>query len=148
MLNQTPPERLVDIAGRPYFLWDVDMTLDEFRKRLNDPDLEIRGYLVGKLMRQAKPDDVFAFVSMAEIVDLWPRLERTSATRGHSGRGCSRGGAPMDGGRLTPLQVIVLREATSPPTCERVSRRRASRSVSFRRRRPFADSTFAPRTKP
>ena len=76
MLNRTPPQRLVDIAGRPYFLWDVDMTLDEFHKRLNDPDLDIRGYLVGKLMRQAKPDDVFAFVSMAEIADLWPRLER------------------------------------------------------------------------
>ncbi len=76
MLNQTPPQRLVDGAGRPYFLWDAEMTLGEFRGRLNDPDAEIRGYLVGKLMRQAKPDDVFAFVSMAEMDELWPQLER------------------------------------------------------------------------
>jgi hypothetical protein len=67
---------MVDAAGRPYFLWDVDMTLDEFRRRLADPDPDVRGYLVGKLMRQAKPDDVFEFVRLADIVTLWPRLER------------------------------------------------------------------------
>jgi hypothetical protein len=27
-------------------------------------------------MRQAKPDDVFQFVRLAEIVALWPKLER------------------------------------------------------------------------
>ena len=27
-------------------------------------------------MRQAKPDDVFEFVGLAEISDLWPQLER------------------------------------------------------------------------
>jgi hypothetical protein len=31
---------------------------------------------VAKLMRQAKPDDVFQFVRVADIVELWPRLER------------------------------------------------------------------------
>lgn len=27
-------------------------------------------------MRQAKPDDVFTFVSAEDIADLWPDLER------------------------------------------------------------------------
>ena len=67
---------MVDSHGRPYFLWDTDMTLDVFRERLSDPDVDVRAYLVGKLMRQAKPDDVFTFVSLAEIDWLWPRLER------------------------------------------------------------------------
>jgi hypothetical protein len=44
--------------------------------RARDPDIELCAYLVGKLMRQAKPDDVFAFVSVEEMVELWPRLER------------------------------------------------------------------------
>ena len=35
-----------------------------------------RAYLVGKLMRQAKPDDVFLFVRPREIRELWPRLTR------------------------------------------------------------------------
>jgi hypothetical protein len=70
------PERLVDAKGRPYFLWDDEMTLDEFRARLRDGDPEVRAYLLGKLLRQAKPDDVFQFVRLAEVVELWPKLER------------------------------------------------------------------------
>jgi hypothetical protein len=76
MLNPTPLERLTDRQGHPYFLWDSEMTLDEFRRGLQDPNLEVRAYLVGKLMRQAKPDDVFSFVSTGEIRALWPHLER------------------------------------------------------------------------
>lgn len=44
---------IVDGRARPYFLSDVDMTLEEFRLRLRDPDPEVRAYLVGKLLRQA-----------------------------------------------------------------------------------------------
>jgi hypothetical protein len=76
VLSFTPPERLVDARGRPYFLWDCDLTITEFRERLEDPDPEVRAYLVGKLMRQAKPDDVFLFVRPREIRELWPRLTR------------------------------------------------------------------------
>jgi hypothetical protein len=67
---------MVDGRGRPYFLWDVDMSLARFEALLRDPDPDVRAYLVGKLMRQAKPDDVFEFVTLAEIRTLWPRLER------------------------------------------------------------------------
>jgi len=76
MLSFTPSERRTDAQGRPYFLWDCDLTIEEFRARLEDPDPEVRAYLVGKLMRQAKPDDVFLFVRPGEIRKLWPRLLR------------------------------------------------------------------------
>lgn len=76
VLNQTPQDLLVDGRGRPYFLWDVDMTVDEFRKALLDPDPCVRGYLIGKLMRQAKPDDVFLFVSLDVIRLQWPFIEK------------------------------------------------------------------------
>lgn len=72
----TPDDLCVDAKGRPYFLWDVDMTLDEFRASLEDPDPEVRGYLVGKLLRQARPADVARFVSDDEIRVIWPRAER------------------------------------------------------------------------
>lgn len=36
----------------------------------------MRAFLVGKLMRQAKPDDVFLFVEPRVIRELWPRLLR------------------------------------------------------------------------
>ncbi|MCA8975127.1 MAG: hypothetical protein KDC98_10415 [Planctomycetes bacterium] len=70
MLFPTPPDKLVDAAGRPYFLWDSDMTLADFRQRLREEDREGRAYFVGKLMRQARPDDVFSFVTVDQIVDL------------------------------------------------------------------------------
>jgi hypothetical protein len=66
---------MVDSRGRPYFLWDVDLTLDEFVRDLRGADDEVRAYLLAKLMRQAKPDDVFSFVRRADIEALWPRLE-------------------------------------------------------------------------
>jgi hypothetical protein len=76
LLHPTPLDRMVDGRGRPYFLWDVDMTLQDFERRLRDGDAPTRGYLVGKLMRQARPDDVFTFVTRDEIETLWPELER------------------------------------------------------------------------
>lgn len=76
MLSFTPAERLTDGRGRPYFLWDSDLSLEQFKGALQDPDPEVRAYLVGKLMRQAKPDDVFLFVTPGAIRELWPRLTR------------------------------------------------------------------------
>ncbi len=75
ILNPTPPEWMVDGQGRPYFLWDMEMTLGQFRDQLAGDDREVRAYLIGKLMRQAKPDDVFQFVTLAEIRADWPRIE-------------------------------------------------------------------------
>jgi hypothetical protein len=76
LLAPTPPDRLVDARNRPYFLWDTELTIDEFRARLRDPDPEVRAYFIGKLMRQAKPDDVFSFTTLAEIQSHRPALER------------------------------------------------------------------------
>jgi len=76
VLAPTPRDRLVDSRGRPYFLWDENMTLDEFRARITDPDSEVRAYFIGKLMRQAKPDDVFTFVTLAEVQRQFPDVER------------------------------------------------------------------------
>ena len=83
ILNRTPRDRITDAQGRPYFLWDVDMTLEQFEQRLQDPDPDARGYLIAKLMRQARPDDVFTFVKLSEIGALWPRIEdHLGRTRG------------------------------------------------------------------
>lgn len=76
MLSQTPSQILVDQHGRPYFLWDCEMTLDELKAALLVGAPEVRAYLVGKLMRQAKPDDVLSLVSMDTIRELWPDLGR------------------------------------------------------------------------
>jgi hypothetical protein len=76
VLATTPADRLVDARGRPYFLWDEDLTLDELRQRLRDADADVRAYYIGKLMRQAKPDDVFSFVTLADVYAHLPALDR------------------------------------------------------------------------
>lgn len=76
VLAPTPAARLLDSRGRPYFLWDEDMTADELRARLTDADPEVRAYFLGKVMRQAKPDDVFSFVSLRDIVEQFSMVER------------------------------------------------------------------------
>jgi len=54
----------------------MEMSLDQFREALRHEDPEVRAYFMGKLMRQAKPDDVFSFASVAEISALWPSVQR------------------------------------------------------------------------
>jgi hypothetical protein len=76
VLNQTAASALTDSAGRPYFLWDCDLTLREFAQRLEHSDPDVRAYFLAKAMRQARPDDVFRFVTWRTLVDCWPRLER------------------------------------------------------------------------
>lgn len=76
VLTPTPKQQLVDQSNRPYFLWDCDLDLHEFQTQLQEGDADQRAYLAGKLMRQAKPDDVFVFISLEEIIHLWPSLER------------------------------------------------------------------------
>ena len=76
LLCPTPRERLVDGHGRPYFLWDVELSLEEFERRLADAAPEARAYWTGKLMRQAKPDDVLTFLSSRELLERWQGVER------------------------------------------------------------------------
>lgn len=79
-LAPTPPDRMTDASGRPYFLWDDEMSIEMFRAKLRDPDPEVRAYFIGKLMRQAKPDDVFSFVTLREIESQWDLIERYLGT--------------------------------------------------------------------
>lgn len=74
VLNPTSQKHLIDAKGYPYFLWDVSLSLEEFLQLLNSDDKDIRAYWIGKLMRQAKPDDVFLFVKLQEIRALWFNL--------------------------------------------------------------------------
>jgi hypothetical protein len=67
-LQPTHPERLCDPDGRPYFLWDVEMTLADYLRRLDDPDEVVRAYWIGVALRQAKPDNAIALLGPDRIV--------------------------------------------------------------------------------
>lgn len=75
MLCPTPEGRLCDARGRPYFLWDSDVTLAELRAHLASADDDRRAYWLAKLMRQAKPDDAIVIAGTDEMRRLWSRIE-------------------------------------------------------------------------
>ena len=75
-LRPTPLDRLTDAKGRPYFLWDGDLTLDEFRALLDGDDPAERARMLGKLLREARPDDAFLFVTPDRIREEWPAVQR------------------------------------------------------------------------
>ena len=77
MLCPTPEAKLCDAQGRPYFLWDCDVTLEALREHLAAPDDARRAYWLGKLMRQAKPDDAIVIAGLDEMRRLWPSLVRS-----------------------------------------------------------------------
>ncbi len=64
------------MPDRPYFLWDVDVTEAELRQRLRDPDPRIRAQWQGHLLREARPDEVWAYMTLDEVVRDWELLRR------------------------------------------------------------------------
>lgn len=74
LLRTTPLQAMVDARGRPYFLWDCDMTLAELQAALASGDRSERLALLAKVLRQARPEDALQFVSRAELTRLEPEL--------------------------------------------------------------------------
>ncbi len=70
------PSRFTDPTERPYFLWDEQTTVGAFRQALATGTAEERARLLGKLLREARDSDVWAFTTLAEVRALWPSLER------------------------------------------------------------------------
>jgi len=75
MLCPTPPERLCDEQGRPYFLWDAELRLTELQDLLVSGSAEDRAWWAAKVMRQAKPDDAITVIGVAAMRELWPLLQ-------------------------------------------------------------------------
>ena len=61
---------------RPYFIWNVDISDAEFRERLRHPDLRIRAQWEGTLLREARVEDVWRYLSLSEILENWEFIRR------------------------------------------------------------------------
>jgi len=76
MLNPTPADQMVDERGHPYFLPpELDMTLDQYRTAVADPNLGARAFFLAHLLCNARPDDVFFVATPGKIQEAWPQLE-------------------------------------------------------------------------
>lgn len=70
----TSADQLVDARGRPYFLWDVDLTLEDWVAHVEGPNLDDAAYWLARALRDAKPDDVLEFVDWDRIQRDWSRM--------------------------------------------------------------------------
>ena len=65
---------------RPYFLWDTQMTAGELRRRLRDADEDERLLWIGRILREARYQDVWRFLKVEDVASRWDKL------RGRLGR--------------------------------------------------------------
>ena len=72
----TPPEKVCDATGRPYFLWDVDPSLPAYLAKVRGADPASEGYWLARAIRDDKPDDVLEWVDWATVARLWPHARR------------------------------------------------------------------------
>jgi hypothetical protein len=59
----------------PYFLWDYDLSEDEVRKILEKGDEFSRLWLVARILESAKYEDVWKYLTLDEILKIFPRLK-------------------------------------------------------------------------
>jgi hypothetical protein len=64
------------MRDRPYFLWDVDVTEDELRRRLQVPDLDARAQWQACVMREARFEDVWRYVTLDAVLSNWVHIVR------------------------------------------------------------------------
>ena len=68
---------------RPYWPWDEDLSIQEFRARLRGPDRRERLRLLTKMLREARDIDVWGFITPQEVAEVLaeiaPRLGRRRA---------------------------------------------------------------------
>jgi hypothetical protein len=59
----------------PYFLWDEPMTVTELRSKLASASNAERNRLLGKILREARDTDVWAFTEPKEVLRRWDEIE-------------------------------------------------------------------------
>ena len=59
----------------PYFLWDYDLSEQEVKKILKKGDEFSRRWLVARILSHARFQDVFKYLSLREIMAIFPKLK-------------------------------------------------------------------------
>lgn len=60
--------------ARPYFFWDRRITVAELRDAIASTDHPEHLDLLAHLLREARPDEVWQYVTPQQVAAEWPRL--------------------------------------------------------------------------
>ena len=79
------PQRLdLDLSketAHPYFLWDEPITVAEFRALLKSTDPAVRAWSLQRLLREARFDDVWKFITPQEVANAWDQIRNGMGRR-------------------------------------------------------------------
>ena len=65
-----------DSADRPDFLWDEPLSRDDLKKLLHGENQEERLYYAAKILREARFEEVWDYLSPAFLASHWEKLGR------------------------------------------------------------------------
>lgn len=65
----------MSVIKKPYFLWDYDLTDDEVRAILRGDDTDQKSWLIARLLESARYEDVWGYISLAELREIFPKLQ-------------------------------------------------------------------------
>ncbi len=63
-----------DLTDRPDFLWDESLTRDDLKKLLDGENEEERLYYAAKILREARFEEVWDYLSPAFLAAHWEML--------------------------------------------------------------------------
>lgn len=66
---------------RPYFLWDYDLTESDVHTILQTGDDGTRVWLVSRILESARYEDVWRYLTLAELRTLFPHLQLKQPVR-------------------------------------------------------------------
>ena len=69
-------EGLKAVSERPYFLWDVPVTEAGLRGRLRETDPATRAQWEARIMREARFDDVWRYITLEDVLRDWQQIRR------------------------------------------------------------------------
>lgn len=58
-----------------YFIWDYDLTDTDIRAILRGNDEEQKAWLTARLLESARYEDIWNYISLAELRDIFPKLQ-------------------------------------------------------------------------
>jgi hypothetical protein len=59
----------------PYFIWDYDLSDADVRSILRGDDEGQKAWLVARLLESARYEDIWQYISLAELRTIFPELQ-------------------------------------------------------------------------
>lgn len=68
-------------SKRAYFFWDYNLTEEDVRRKLKEGSEYTRRWLIARILESAKYDDVWKYVTLAEVIQIFPALRLKKSVR-------------------------------------------------------------------